>query len=63
MDDAIDGQAIKACVVATNGTPIAEQRIRQHCRARLESYMIPKYIEVRETLPKTSSGKIRRRES
>ena len=32
----------------------------RHCRARLESYMVPRHVEVRTDLPKTDSGKIRK---
>ncbi|MGB2985694.1 MAG: AMP-binding protein, partial [Phycisphaerae bacterium] len=60
--DPIDGQAIKACVVPSNSHVLTEQQIRQHCRARLESRMIPKYVEIRTSLPKTDSGKISRKD-
>ncbi|MEJ2558385.1 MAG: hypothetical protein P8186_19645, partial [Anaerolineae bacterium] len=31
-----------------------------HCRAHLEDFMVPKYVEFRDKLPKTSSGKIKK---
>ncbi len=62
VDDPIDGQAIKACVVPTDGRVLTEQQVRQHCRALLESHMIPKYVEIRTSLPKTDSGKIKRKD-
>ena len=37
-----------------------EQRIRQHCKARLEAIMMPKFIEIRPSLPKTDAGKLNR---
>ena len=61
VDDPIDGQAIKAYVVPREGSHLDENSIRQHCRANLESYMVPKFVEIRQSLPKTDSGKIRKR--
>lgn len=60
VEDPIDGAAIKAIVVPRNGTQLAEQQVRQHCRANLENYMVPKFIEIRDSLPKTESGKIKK---
>ncbi len=60
VDDPIDGQAIKACLVPTDGVELTELSVRRHCRARLEGHMVPKYVEFRDRLPKTGSGKIRR---
>ncbi|HXY93529.1 MAG TPA: hypothetical protein VEP49_13700, partial [Acidimicrobiia bacterium] len=37
-----------------------ERAVRQHCRARLESYMVPKFVELAHELPKTDTGKIRK---
>lgn len=61
VEDPIDGQAIKAFIVPRNGSAPTEQLIRRHCRARLEGYMVPKFVEIVASLPKTDSGKIRRR--
>ena len=60
VDDPIDGQAIKAMVVPRLGTELTEQQIRQHCRANLENYMVPKFVEIHDSLPKTDSGKLKR---
>lgn len=61
VEDPIDGTAIKVFVVPRNGTPLTEAQVRQHCRAHLENYMVPKFVEIVDTLPKTDSGKIRRK--
>jgi amino acid adenylation domain-containing protein len=61
VEDPIDGQAIKAYVVPREGSRLDEACIRRHCRANLESYMVPKFVEIRESLPKTDSGKIRKK--
>jgi long-chain acyl-CoA synthetase len=58
VPDELEGSAIKA-VVSPSGRGVLDERlIRRHCRERLESFMVPKYVEIRETLPKTESGKV-----
>jgi acyl-CoA synthetase (AMP-forming)/AMP-acid ligase II len=58
VDDPVLGQAIKAVVVA--GGPLTATEILAHCRANLEEYMVPKYIEFRARLPRGPSGKVRK---
>ena len=60
VDDPTDGSAIKAFVVLRGGAGLTEQDIRHHCRANLENYMVPKFVEIRDSLPKTESGKIKK---
>jgi amino acid adenylation domain-containing protein len=60
VPDEIDGMAIKAVVTVRPDAEMTVDAVRHHCRARLAGYMLPKYIEVRDSLPKTTSGKIRR---
>ncbi len=62
VEDPSDGMAIKAVLVLKAGTQLAESRVRQHCRTRLEPAFVPRFIEMRETLPKTDSGKLRRQD-
>ncbi|MEI6166043.1 MAG: AMP-binding protein [bacterium] len=57
VPDALLGQAIKAFVVVTDKA-LGVAQISAHCRIHLEDFMMPKYIEFRDSLPKTSSGKI-----
>lgn len=59
VPDSLLGQAIKAFVAAP-GHKIDKNMILNHCRAHLEDFMIPRYVEIRDELPKTSSGKIRK---
>jgi amino acid adenylation domain-containing protein len=59
VPDAILGSAIKAYVVCDD-EHITEKAIIAHCRAHLEDFLVPKYVEFRSELPKTSSGKIRK---
>lgn len=49
-------------VVPKAGSSVDESTMLAWCRANLPSYMVPCQISVREYLPKTSTGKIARRE-
>ena len=60
VPDAVFGQAVKAFVVLGPGRRYSERDIIGHCGARLESFMVPKYVEFVDGLPKTDNGKIRR---
>ncbi len=51
---------IKAVVAAHNGDKLTAAQLQQHCAQRVPRYMIPDLIEFRETLPKTSTGKLDR---
>jgi long-chain acyl-CoA synthetase len=59
--DPILGQAIKAVVVLAPGAKLTRHDIIRHCAKHLEDFMVPKFIEFRDELPKTESGKIARR--
>ncbi len=59
VPDSILGEAIKAFVVTEN-PELTEARILAFCRANLEDFMVPKQVEFRSELPKTSSGKIKK---
>jgi len=58
LPDEIVGQAIKAFVVPSNGEPLDTEALLAHCAEKMPRYMIPKYVEVLNELPKTSSGKV-----
>jgi len=58
VPDEIMGNAIKAEVVKKDGSNITIDDIHCHCRENLEDLMIPKYIEIVQSLPKSESGKI-----
>jgi long-chain acyl-CoA synthetase len=57
IPDPVLGEAIKAFVVQTGDT-LSKNDVLRHCRRHLEDFMMPKFIEFRNSLPKTSSGKI-----
>jgi long-chain acyl-CoA synthetase len=58
VPDELLGQAIKAFVVCGDGHHLTDKDVLRHCAQHLEDFMLPKYVEFRDSLPKTSSGKI-----
>jgi long-chain acyl-CoA synthetase len=61
VPDEVLGEAIKAYVVLKKGAALTEKDILARCAASLEDFMVPKHVEFRDTLPKTSTGKITRK--
>ena len=61
VPDDLLGQAIKAFVVAKDGHALTERDVIVHCRDRLESFMVPKYVEFVSELPTTDTGKVRKK--
>jgi O-succinylbenzoic acid--CoA ligase len=55
------GEAVVAAVVARDGAPLDADELRAFCRARLAAFKVPKAIEPVGALPRTASGKLRRR--
>lgn len=54
------GEAVVATVVPRPGAQLDPERLREHCRAALAGYKVPKRLELAERLPRTTSGKLRR---
>jgi len=61
VPDEKSGEAVKVVIVKKDPALTAE-KVKEHCRANLTGYKLPKYIEFRDALPKTNVGKILRRE-
>jgi long-chain acyl-CoA synthetase len=61
VPDARAGEIVKAVVVRKDAA-VTEADIRAHCEANLTGYKRPRVIEFRTELPKTTVGKILRRE-
>ena len=60
--DAIKGEIAKAYVVLKKGMIADESEILSYCRQHLAAYKVPREVQFVEDLPKTSTGKILRRE-
>lgn len=54
------GEAIKIFVIKKDPS-LTEKELRAFCEENLTKYKVPRYIEFRETLPKSNVGKILRR--
>ena len=61
VPDQILGNAIKAFVVKKKESNITDKEILKFCSERLEPFMIPKYVEFIEQLPKSINGKINKK--
>ena len=60
VDDPVLGQAVKAFVVLEQGVTLSAKEIQQRSQDKLENFMVPKYVEIVGSLPKTDSGKIKK---
>jgi long-chain acyl-CoA synthetase len=56
------GERIKVYIVTKSGETATEEEIIAFCRENLAAYKIPKQVEFRSELPKTTVGKILRRQ-
>ncbi len=59
--DELLGEAVKALVVLDAGARLTGREIQRECQLRLESFMVPKIVEIVAELPKTASGKVTRK--
>jgi len=62
IPDPYRGETVKAWVVLKPGEEATEEEIKDYCKDRLAKFKIPTHVEFREELPKTTVGKILRRE-
>jgi acyl-CoA synthetase (AMP-forming)/AMP-acid ligase II len=67
VPDDVLGQAVKAFVVPREGEVLMPEALLTFCAEKMPRYMVPKALEVLESLPRTPSGKtdypaLRRRE-
>jgi long-chain acyl-CoA synthetase len=60
VPDPLLGQAIKAVVMSD--VSLTASQVQAHCRAHLEEFMVPRYVEFRDALPMTATGKIKKSE-
>jgi long-chain acyl-CoA synthetase len=56
------GERVKVFIQLKPGQHATEEDIIAFCRENLAAYKVPKYVEFRDQLPKTTVGKILRRE-
>lgn len=61
VPDSYRGETVKAIVASKEGKKVTADELIAHCKQNLSAYKVPKIIEFRSALPKTSVGKILRR--
>ena len=57
----VSGEIVKLFIVKKDPA-ITEKDVKEHCKAHLTGYKVPKIIEFRDELPKSNVGKILRRQ-
>jgi long-chain acyl-CoA synthetase len=62
IPDAYRGETVKAWVVCKAGQALEEAELQAWCRERLAPFKVPTRIEFRTSLPKSSVGKVLKRE-
>ncbi|MFO1468054.1 MAG: AMP-binding protein [Steroidobacteraceae bacterium] len=62
IPDEIKGERAKAYVVLRAGMTATADSIIQHCHGQLAAYKVPRHVAFVDDLPKTSTGKILRRQ-
>jgi acyl-CoA synthetase (AMP-forming)/AMP-acid ligase II len=62
VDDEQFGQRLKAVVVLREGAGVGEDEIKRHVKSNLAGYKVPRDVEFVDELPRTSTGKVLKRE-
>ena len=62
IPDYLRGEAVKAWVVVKPGESLSDDEVKDWCKKSLAVYKVPRQVEFRTELPKTTVGKTLRRE-
>lgn len=62
VKDDYRGESVKAVVSLKAGAQVTPEQLIVFCKSRMAAYKYPRQIEIRDDLPKTTSGKIMRKE-
>jgi long-chain acyl-CoA synthetase len=62
IPDPYRGETVKAWIVVRPGESTSEEELKAYCKESLAAYKVPTHYEFRDELPKTTVGKILRRE-
>ena len=62
IPDPYRGETVKAWVVVKPGENLSEEDVKNWCKDKLAVFKVPTHVEFRTELPKTTVGKILRRE-
>ncbi|MBN1972121.1 MAG: acyl--CoA ligase [Sedimentisphaerales bacterium] len=58
VPDEILGNAVKAYIIALPSCKLVKKELIRYCKANMETYMVPKYIEFIDKFPMTANGKV-----
>lgn len=58
VPDEVLGEVIKAFVVLASASGQTDPSILKRCTETMENYMVPKYLEILDALPRTPNGKV-----
>jgi acyl-CoA synthetase (AMP-forming)/AMP-acid ligase II len=62
VEDDQFGQRLKAFVVVTRGAKVGPEELKDHVKANLARYKVPREIEFLDELPRNATGKVLKRE-
>jgi long-chain acyl-CoA synthetase len=62
IPDPYRGETVKAWIVLKPGESTTKDELKSFCKEQLAAYKVPTHYEIRDELPKTTVGKILRRE-
>src|SRR5215210_2958549 len=62
VDDEEFGQRLKAVVVTKGSKKVSEDEVKKYVKSNLAGYKVPKEVEFIDELPRTSTGKVLKRE-
>jgi long-chain acyl-CoA synthetase len=58
VPDSYRGESVKACIVLKQNAKASVDELKAYCERELAEFKVPRFIEIRESLPKTAVGKI-----
>jgi long-chain acyl-CoA synthetase len=61
IPDEYYGEILKVFVQAVDGADVTAEELKDYCRQRLAAYKVPRQVEFRSELPRSSVGKALRR--
>lgn len=62
VPDPYRGETVKAYLVLKPDAQVTEKELNTYCRSKLANFKVPRLYEFRDQLPKTTVGKVLRRE-
>jgi acyl-CoA synthetase (AMP-forming)/AMP-acid ligase II len=60
VPDTLLGEAVALAVEGREGVELSEAALRAYCARSLEGFMVPKYVKILASLPRTPNGKVDR---